>query len=109
MPGNIGGVPLAGATATGKATTPSAIGNIVLGENQHAVQNNFGEIPMNGSIAGRVWLDRNNDGVISVGENGIAGVTVRLTGTDAQGNPVVAEVRTDENGYYLFDGLAPGT
>ncbi len=107
--GSIGGVPLAGATATGKATTPSAIGNIVLGENQHAVQNNFGEIPMNGSIAGRVWLDRNNDGVISVGETGIAGVTVRLTGTDAQGMPVVAEVRTDANGDYLFDGLAPGT
>ena len=63
---------------------------------------------MSSSIAGRVWLDRNNDGVISVGETGIAGVTVRLTGTDAMGNPVSVDVQTDANGYYLFDGLAPG-
>lgn len=107
--GNIGGVPMAGATATNKATTPSAIGNIVLGENQHSVQNNFGEIPMNGSIAGTVWLDRDNDGVIGADETGIAGVTVRLTGTDSMGNPVDVEVQTDAQGNYLFDGLAPGT
>ena len=107
--GNIGGVPMAGATVTDKATTPSAIGNIVLGENQHSVQNNFGEIPMNGSIAGTVWLDRDNDGVIGADETGIAGVTVRLTGTDSMGNPVDVEVQTDAHGNYLFDGLAPGT
>lgn len=109
VPGTIGGVPLAGATATGKATTPSAIGNIMLGENQHAVQNNFGEIPMNGSIAGTVWLDRDNDGVIDAEETGIAGVSVRLTGTDSMGNTVDVEVQTDAQGNYLFDGLAPGT
>ncbi|WP_442683079.1 SdrD B-like domain-containing protein [Stenotrophomonas sp. JC08] len=107
--GTIGGAPMAGATATGKATTPSAIGNIVLGENQHSVQNNFGEIPMNGSIAGIVWLDRDNDGVIDADETGIAGVTVRLTGTDSMGNTVDVEVQTDTQGNYLFDGLAPGT
>jgi len=109
VPGTIGGAPMAGATATNKATTPSAIGNIVLGENQHSVQNNFGEIPMNGSIAGTVWLDRDNDGVIDADETGIAGVTVRLTGTDSMGNTVDVEVQTDAQGNYLFDGLAPGT
>lgn len=109
VPGTIGGVPMAGATATNKATTPSAIGNIVLGENQHSVQNNFGEIAMSGSIAGTVWLDRNNDGIINVGEDGIAGVIVRLTGTDSMGNPVVVERQTDAHGHYVFEDLAPGT
>ncbi len=109
IPGNIGGVPMVGATATNKTTTPSAINGIVLGENQHSVQNNFGEIPMNGSIAGTVWLDRDNDGVIGAEETGIAGVTVRLTGTDSTGNMVDVEVQTDAQGNYLFDGLAPGT
>lgn len=107
--GTINGVAMPGATVTGKAITPSEIGNIVLGVNEHSVQNNFGEIAMNGSIAGRVWLDRNNDGVIDGDEVGIAGVTVRLTGTDSLGNTVDVEIQTDAQGNYLFDGLAPGT
>ncbi|MBD9370835.1 SdrD B-like domain-containing protein [Xanthomonas sp. XNM01] len=98
-----------GGTATPKATLPSAIAGIVLGVNQHSVENNFGEIPENSSIAGRVWLDLDNDGVIDPGEDGIAGVTVRLTGTDAGGNPVSLETVTDAQGRYLFDGLSPGT
>ena len=98
-----------GGTATPKATTPSAIAAIVLGANQHSVDNNFGEIPQNSSIAGRVWLDLDNDGTIDPGEEGIAGVAVRLTGTDSLGNPVSIDTVTDAQGRYLFDGLLPGS
>lgn len=105
--GTINGV-ANGGVATPKGSPASAIVGIVLGVNEHSVNNDFGEIPMNGSIAGTVWMDRNNDGVIDADENGIAGVTVRLTGTDSMGNAVDVEVRTDAQGNYLFDGLAPG-
>ncbi len=61
-----------------------------------------------GSIGDHIWLDTDSDGVDDVGEQGIAGVTVNLTGTDAGGNPVNLNTITDANGDYLFDNLAPG-
>ena len=70
---------------------------------------NFGEEPSGSSLAGRVWLDGNNDGVIDAGETGIADVTVVLSGTDANGQPVNQSMVTDANGNYLFGGLLPGT
>ncbi|MEZ4884190.1 MAG: SdrD B-like domain-containing protein [Chitinophagales bacterium] len=53
-----------------------------------------------------VWNDMNGDGVQDAGEQGIEGVTVVLLGEN--GN-VLATIDTDENGFYLFDNLAPGT
>ncbi len=103
IPGTTGG------SATPVATTPSAISNIALGANQDSTNNNFGEIPQNSSISGRVWLDTNNNGVVDAGEEGIANVTVRLSGTDSTGTPVTAEVQTDAQGRYLFADLMPGT
>jgi hypothetical protein len=35
-------------------------------------------------------------------------VTVTLTGTDGQGNPVNQTTMTDVDGYYIFDNLVPG-
>ncbi len=98
-----------GGTATPVATTPSAISNIHVAANQHSTDNNFGEIPQNSSISGRVWLDGDNNGVADAGEAGIAGVTVRLSGTDSTGAPVTAEVQTDAQGRYSFTDLTPGT
>ncbi len=40
-------------------------------------------------------------------EFGLAGITLQLTGTDDQDNPVTATTTTDANGYYRFDGLRP--
>ncbi|MGB0931026.1 MAG: SdrD B-like domain-containing protein, partial [Chitinophagales bacterium] len=53
-----------------------------------------------------VWLDDNGDGSQDNGEAGIEGITVVLL--DENGN-VLATTDTDENGFYLFDNLAPGT
>ena len=71
--------------------------------------NHFGEIASNSVIAGRVWLDTSNDGVIDGAEAGIAGVLIELTGTDIAGNAVTRSISTDASGNYRFEGLAPGS
>ena len=53
-----------------------------------------------------VWIDTDNDGIQDADELGLEGVTVNLK--DEDGN-VIATTTTDENGAYLFTGLAPGT
>ncbi|GAB2560969.1 SdrD B-like domain-containing protein [Leucobacter ruminantium] len=55
-----------------------------------------------------VWNDLNGNGVQDAGEPGIAGVPVRLTGTDVDGNAVSLQTTTDANGKYLFAELASG-
>lgn len=57
------------------------------------------------SIAGKVYHDRNNDGMVNTGEEGIAGVEIRLM----QGGSIVAVTTTDANGRYSFPNLVPGT
>lgn len=64
--------------------------------------------PTVSSLSGFVFVDDNNDG-IDEGEMGIAGVTVTLDGTDDLGQHVSATATTDENGFYKFDNLRPGT
>jgi hypothetical protein len=60
------------------------------------------------AIGDYVWVDDNGNGVQDPGEDPLEGVTVRLTGTDALGNPVDLTDVTDVNGEYLFDNLVPG-
>jgi parallel beta-helix repeat protein len=62
-----------------------------------------------GSLSGTVFVDFNNDGQIDFGEQGIAGVTVTLTGTDYVGQAVSRSVQTDADGAYLFLNLRPGS
>jgi protocatechuate 3,4-dioxygenase beta subunit len=69
---------------------------------------NFGEIGPS-SIAGRVYLDANKNGVIDAGDTGIAGVVITLLGDDYLGNSVSMTITTDANGNYKFDKLRPGT
>jgi uncharacterized repeat protein (TIGR01451 family) len=57
------------------------------------------------SLAGFVYSDRDNDGVMDIGEVGIAGAQLTLTGTDNFGNPVNITASTDATGAYLFDNL----
>jgi uncharacterized repeat protein (TIGR01451 family) len=68
---------------------------------------NFGELPSGGSIAGNVYVDLNNNGVLDAGEPGIPGVTVTLTGTDNTGKAVNISVQTGPDGSYSFAGLVP--
>ncbi len=58
------------------------------------------------SIGNLVWDDANNNGAVDSGENGLAGVTVRLL--DGGGN-VLATQLTNSTGNYVFVGLLPGS
>ena len=106
--GTVGGTP--SGTATPVATVPSAVGSIDLTTpGASSIGNLFGEIPLNSSLRGRVWRDDDNDGVIDPAEQGIAGVTIRLQGTDLAGNAITREVTTQADGRYAFTELPPGT
>jgi serine-aspartate repeat-containing protein C/D/E len=63
------------------------------------------------SIGDFVWIDANGDGLQDAGEPGLNGVTVNLL--DAGGAVIATTLTADDGmgnpGYYLFDGLAPGT
>jgi hypothetical protein len=61
------------------------------------------------SIAGFVYLDSNNNGLFEpgLGETGLAGSTVTLTGTDDLGNAVNLSFTTTAGGAYSFSNLRP--
>jgi hypothetical protein len=61
------------------------------------------------SLSGIVFEDFNDDGQVDFGERGIAGVSVRLTGTDTFGNAVDLCQVTDADGAYIFSNLRPGS
>ena len=63
--------------------------------------------PSSGSadVGDRVWLDSDGDGVLDVGEPGLA--NVELTLKDEFGTPVMITV-TDTTGHYRFSGIEAG-
>jgi probable HAF family extracellular repeat protein len=61
------------------------------------------------SLSGVVFSDFNNDGQVDFGEQGIAGVMIKLDGTDDLGNAVHLSQTTDANGAYVFLDLRPGS
>eukprot|EP01022_Parablepharisma_sp_SALTPOND_P033129 TRINITY_DN881_c1_g2_i5.p1 TRINITY_DN881_c1_g2~~TRINITY_DN881_c1_g2_i5.p1 ORF type:complete len:2294 (-),score=812.36 TRINITY_DN881_c1_g2_i5:13279-20160(-) len=66
----------------------------------------FAEVPTL-SIAGRVFIDRNDNGIVEPGDTGIANVTIRLDGKDVAGNVVQRSTVTGADGVYRFDNLPP--
>ncbi len=94
-------------TVNGRATGSfenDLLSGIVLASGDRAVDYDFCEhVPA--QLKGIVWFDRNNDGVIGAGENGIAGVTIQLF--DANDN-LISETVTDAQGEYGFENLVAG-
>ena len=105
-PGYADGPDTAGSTG-GDVSTNDVIADIPLGPAEDSVDNDFEETT--GSIAGTVFEDTNNNGVQDGVEPGIENVTVELSGTDVNGNPVTASTTTGPDGTYLFEGLPGGT
>jgi len=58
-------------------------------------------------VGGRVYLDFNNDGKFGGNDLGLAGVEIKLAGTDLQNGVIERTVSTDRDGMYLFENLAP--
>ncbi len=98
------------ATTTGvDAPATDTIAGIVLNGGQNLTGYNFGELAP-ASIAGRVWHDKSNDGLINSGESTfLSGISVTLSGTDDLGNIISAAKPTDGSGAYKFSDLRPGT
>ncbi|MCA9150436.1 MAG: hypothetical protein KDA92_14090, partial [Planctomycetales bacterium] len=74
-----------------------------------STNNNFAEIP-GVTPSGFVYIDGNMNGIRDVGELGIAGVQIVLsgTGTDVLGNPIPNRTAfTDNTGFYQFASVPP--
>ena len=90
------------------AANSNTISAITLTAGTAGAGNNFGELTP-ASLAGIVFDDRDNDGNVDPGENGIGNATVTLTGTDDRGNAVNTATVTLPDGTYIFSNLRPGT
>lgn len=72
------------------------------------ITNDDAEAATPGRIAGTVYLDTNRTGGKDSNEKGLAGITVRLTGTTLTGLAVNQSRTTDANGAFAFESVAPG-
>lgn len=102
--GYLDGLDAAG-TAGGTPLNPGdAIEGIRLSSGQSGTDYDFGEL-LPSRISGRVFADRNGNGVFDPQEPLLVGVTLELR--NAAGT-LLAETQTDAAGRYEFAGLAPG-
>jgi hypothetical protein len=92
----------------GGAMTPDLLSNVVVGTGATGVNYNFGMFTPS-QVTGFVYVDANHNGAKDPGEQGIAGVTLTLTGSDIYGDSLVFMQTTDGNGSYTFNWLPPGT
>jgi protocatechuate 3,4-dioxygenase beta subunit len=79
--------------------------NLTPGENDLTIDSGFFKVVPKASLGDRVWEDKNANGIQDNGENGIAGVTVKLLNTQGQ---EIGSTVTDTNGIYGFNNLNPG-
>ncbi|WP_305799134.1 SdrD B-like domain-containing protein [Roseococcus sp. SDR] len=73
------------------------------GENDDSVDAAIVEL---GALTGRVWVDRDGDGLEESGEASRAGITVNLLSAD--GTPTGRTTTTNASGEYLFDEVVAG-
>ncbi len=96
-----------GAT-TGSAAVNDRISGIVIAVGQAGNNYNFGELA--GSLAGRVYLDADNNGGFNGSDTGISGVVMTLSGTTASGVNACTLVSsctasTAADGSFSFNGV----
>ncbi|QGJ68626.1 Hypothetical protein PBC10988_2870 [Planctomycetales bacterium 10988] len=91
----------------GQSLMNDEFSNIVLIPGNNGTDYNFADL-LPDFISGRVYVDFDNDGIDDLGEPGIPGVTLFLTGIDDLGNNVTQMTTTDQNGNYLFQDLRLG-
>jgi sarcosine oxidase gamma subunit len=85
-----------------------SVSNVTVTSDESGTNYNFGQYQAS-SISGTAYNDLNGNDALNSGEPGIAGVTVKLTGTNGLGQAVSLTTTTASNGTYSFTGLAPGT
>ena len=61
-----------------------------------------------GQISGRVFYDKNGNGLVDKGERGVAKAPVTLKGTDTQGRQWHYKGKADRAGRFSFDQVAAG-
>jgi hypothetical protein len=84
------------------------IAGIPLAQGVNGTDNNFGKLQP-AQVGGFVYYDKNNNGVRDVGDDGIANVTVNLSGVNLQGQEIMRSVQTNADGSYSFGQLYPGS
>ncbi|HYG32029.1 MAG TPA: SdrD B-like domain-containing protein [Methylophilaceae bacterium] len=111
VPVRVVAITSSGQVFNNKATVVTTSRDINGGSDPDAGNNfNNGNVTVNGSsIAGRVFRDFNNNGIVDGDDNGIAGITITLTGTSFDGETINRTVTTDANGNYQFSNLPQGT
>ena len=92
-----------GSVGTVGTVGTDSITDIVVGTIDSTDSYSFGDVPQ-AAVSGVVYDDLNANGVRDVGEPGIAGAQVSLSGHSTAG-----PLTTGADGAYVFDGLEPGT
>lgn len=108
QPGYLDGKPNSAGNLGGEVLGSDFFGGIYVGEDQHGECYNFAEI-VPGTISGHVYLDRDDNGARGAEDSPLFDFEVRLSGVNDLGEQVELTTRTDENGYYEFKELRPGT
>ncbi|HLN27115.1 MAG TPA: SdrD B-like domain-containing protein [Gemmataceae bacterium] len=101
---------LDGLESSNGVVIPNSVGSHKIQETlgtSNSTNNDFAELKP-ASVAGFVYVDANDNGVMDTGESGIANVTITLTGTNDLG-PVSLTTTTSSTGAYQFGNLRPGT
>jgi hypothetical protein len=95
---------------TGTATGSDATGTVQTAVTATDVDYYLGKL-LPSRLAGFVYSDVNDNGIYepNLGESGIAGAVVSLSGTDDLGAAVTLSVVTGQDGSYAFENLRPGT
>lgn len=79
--------------------------DLVSGENNQTID---AGLFLPGAIRGMVWEDNNCDGIFGFNDSRMPNVELNLIGTTNAGDQISISVFSDQNGQYIFDGLAPG-